>query len=236
MRVPAKQLLSCICYSSTNASFDLFPPICIDGYTVQLNSLPSADLFPPICIDGYTVQLNSLLWAGYLPVNGLNTVDELVTSPCPSASNSTDPNQLDRYSAWMVQERDFQMERAGSGSNPAANPVDVQPYFGVVIPGGGAPVRCYLGYNMSYLVEYKPNAVFSVDVCTRGYCQTDSTSWFLSDVDYPCVENRQGPLCGQCKPGLALTLTTTVRHSFPIEVYALYIFSLVILHMYVVCL
>ena len=192
MRIPTNQQLSCICYTRTDVSFDVLG-----------GSLLSE------CINGYTVELNSLLWAGLLPSDGAQSVDELTTTPCPTASNTTDPNSLDSFSAFLIRERARQNNRPGAQANPAANPTDVAPYLGLITPGGGAPVKCYTGYNMTDLVEFKSNAVFSVDLCTRGFCRADG-DWFLSAVTYPCVENRQGPLCGQCKPGLALTVTTTV--------------------------
>ena len=191
MRIPTDQQLSCICYTRTNVSFDVLG-----------GSLLSD------CIIGYTVELSSLLWAGLLPPDGEQSVNELTTIQCPSGSAS-DPNDLDSFAAFLIQERARQNNLTGARANPAANPTDVAPYLGLVTPGGGAPIKCYTGYNLTELVEFKPNAVFSVDLCTRGFCRADR-DWFLSDVTYPCVENRQGPLCGQCRPGLALTVTTTV--------------------------
>ena len=88
--------------------------------------------------------------------------------------------------------------------------VDVVPFEGVV-PGGGAPVKCYQGYNVSQLVDYVPPGEFSVEFCTRGYCRGNPlTTWYLADVNYPCAENREGLLCGQCKPGYAVTFYSTV--------------------------
>ena len=84
-------------------------------------------------------------------------------------------------------------------------------YEGGIVPGRGAPVKCYQGSNVSELVDYIPPGKFSIKFCTRGYCRGNPlSSWNLADVDYPCRENREGPLCGQCKSGYAVTLYSTV--------------------------
>ena len=91
-------------------------------------------------------------------------------------------------------------------------PVDVIPYFGPVDPGGGAPVKCFTE-NVSNVVEYTPDAVFSIELCSRGYCRGDSdSSWVVANESFPCAENRMGPLCGQCEPGYAVTLYSSVSY------------------------
>ena len=74
-------------------------------------------------------------------------------------------------------------------------------------------MKCFRGSNVSELVAFNEMAdsEFSIELCTRGYCRGDiRDDWYLVDDDYPCVEHREGPLCGQCKPGFALTLYSTV--------------------------
>jgi len=74
-----------------------------------------------------------------------------------------------------------------------------------------APVKCYQGNNVSELVDYIPLEEFSIKFCTRGYCRGNPlSSWNLANVDYPCRENREGPLCGQCKLRYTVTLYSTV--------------------------
>lgn len=89
-------------------------------------------------------------------------------------------------------------------------PIDVVPYFGLVDPGGGATVKCF-ELNVSEVVAYKSSAVFSIELCSRGYCRGDSqSSWVVANESFPCADNRMGPLCGQCKPGYAVTLYSSV--------------------------
>lgn len=187
-RIPDDQPLACQCFKTTDLNFG-----------------PNLDFYPAECIDGYTVELSGILWAGLIP-NDSNPITELPTVPCLNVSNTTDPLSLDTFSAWV---ESVIME---DGSNPAASPVDVVPYQGVIIPGGGAPVTCYENYTVDELVSFKPSGVeFTVDSCFRGFCNgTIETNWFLSDVNQPCVSDREGVLCGQCKKGLSITLTTTV--------------------------
>ena len=92
-------------------------------------------------------------------------------------------------------------------------PVDVVAYPGGVIPGGGAAVTCFNTSNVSSLVEFDAtdDGEFAIEFCTRGYCRGGpEDSWFLVDSDYPCIEHRQGVLCGQCEPGYSITMTSTV--------------------------
>ena len=187
-RIPAGQPLACQCFKSTDLDFG-----------------PNLDFYPTECVDGYTVQLSGILWAGLIP-NDSNPVVALPTAPCPNVSNSTDPLSLDTFSQWV------EAVAMADGSNPAASPVDVVPYQGVIVPGGGAPVTCYENYTIEELVGFRPSGVlFTVDLCSRGFCNgTMETDWYLSDVNQPCVSDREGVLCGQCKEGLSITLTTTV--------------------------
>ena len=61
---------------------------------------------------------------------------------------------------------------------------------GGIVPGGGAPVKCYQDNNVSELVDYIPLGEFSIEFRTRGYCHGNPlSSWNLADVDYPCREN-----------------------------------------------
>ena len=100
---------------------------------------------------------------------------------------------------------------AQGNSSASFDPLDVIPYADGLIPGGGAPVYCFNSTNVSELVDFRQAGEFSIEVCSRGYCRGDlRDSWFVANVDFPCVDNRQGPLCGQCKPGYAVTLYSTV--------------------------
>ena len=166
------------------------------------------------CIQGYTVNLNGLLWAGLIPLRNMTELNELpITSCYDSFSNET--AQSDSLTLLVTEARAKQLALLGSSQNPDANPIDVVPYQGGVVPGGGANVKCYANYTMDELVDFKITGEFSVDLCTRGYCRGDEeTSWYLSDVNYPCSENREGVVCGQCRAGLSLTLTTTVSFFF----------------------
>ena len=192
-RIPTSNPLACQCFIDSSVKFGL-----------------SVDYFTSDCIAGYTVNLNSLLWAGLIPVNS-SVLNEIPTTSCFTQPNASIILE-DTFSAWIKEARERQLEILGS-VDPDASPVDVVLYNGELMPGGGAPVKCYSNYTISELVEYKVNGEFSVDSCTRGFCRGNAeTSWYLSDIDYPCVENRQGTLCGQCKPGFSLTITNTVMN------------------------
>ena len=135
---------------------------------------------------------------------------------CPDISNDAVLIE-DGLTEWIMEER---AELVANGSKSISelsfNPVDVVPYEGDILPGGGAPIKCFEGQNVSQLVEFEPteDAEFSIEVCTRGYCKGDVRSnWYLVDVNYPCVVHREGPLCGECKPGYAVTLYSTVSTS-----------------------
>lgn len=158
------------------------------------------------CIGGYTVSLNGILWAGLIPYENSTQLNEIPTTSC--YTNRT--NQSDDGFTSLIKEIRERQQRL-LGSTQSSNPVDVVPYDKGLIPGGGAPVKCYLNYTIEELVNYQVNGEFSVDLCARGFCQGSSeTSWYLSDVNYPCSENREGVVCGRCKDGLSLTLTSTV--------------------------
>ena len=200
-RIPVNQPLACQCFSSESVTTRFL--------TRVLDT-------PHRCIAGYTVSLNSILWAGRIPVldSESNTAPPPVTIPCPVLPVNSTPVH-DPLTEWVMRNREInalssQNNGTGTSSSINSNPVDVVPFEGVV-PGGGAPVKCYQGYNVSQLVDYVPPGEFSVEFCTRGYCRGNPlTTWYLADVNYPCAENREGPLCGQCKPGYAVTLYSTV--------------------------
>ena len=91
-------------------------------------------------------------------------------------------------------------------------PVDVAPYEGHIVPGGGAQVNCFKTVNLSSIVNSQMNYQSVIYPCPAGYCQVNPTGiWIASDHNFPCVENRQGVLCGQCKEGFAVSPLTTVR-------------------------
>lgn len=193
-RIPIDQPLACQCYANTNTKFG-----------------EAVDFYKGQCIAGYTVELNGALWAGLIPPAN-SVIEELPTVPCLIPTNSSMLIH-DAVSAWIEAARQDQLQRVGATDDPDANPVDVVPYDGIIVPGGGAPVTCYANYSVSDLVDFNHNGEFSIDLCLRSFCQGNlQSSWYLSDVNYPCVENRQGPLCGQCKPGLSQTLTSTVSN------------------------
>jgi len=100
------------------------------------------------------------------------------------------------------------------GETIAANPIDVAPYLGVIRPGGGADIMCFNGYNISHLIEFQDKGEFFFDLCVGGYCKADMLDdWVLTDVRYPCKDNREGIFCGQCKPGYAVKPLTWVSIS-----------------------
>ena len=190
-RIPVHQPLACQCFIDSN---------------VQFSKL--VDKYDSYCIGGYTVNLNGILWAGLIP-NTTELIDLPTTSCFSSGINET--SQSDSLSILIEDARAQQLRVLGASQDPDGNPIDVIPYQGVVTPGGGAHVKCFSNYTIDELINFEANGEFSVDLCTRGFCTGNSeTSWYLSDVNYPCTENRQGVLCGQCKDGLSLTLTRTV--------------------------
>ena len=192
-RIPADQPLACQCFIDSNVQFSKM-----------------VDKYDSYCIGGYTVNLNGILWAGLIP-NATESVEMPTTSCYSSASNET--VQSDSLSVLLENARAQQLRVLGASQDPDDNPIDVIPYQGIVTPGGGAPVKCYSNSTIEELINFKVNAEFSVDLCTRGYCKGNTeTNWYLSDVNYPCTDTRHGVLCGQCKDGLSLTLTTTVSN------------------------
>ena len=193
-RIPTGQPLACQCFIDRN----------------RISLIPGGDATTTQCIQGYTVLISSVYWAGLIPMEtGSSPLPEV---PCPPVPSSPPPVDDGGYSDWV---RTSRFTDATNGNSGGFDPVDVVPGENGVIPGGGAPVVCYVTRNVSELIEYRPQGEFTVDVCTRGYCRGDARSaWFLSDVDYPCIENREGVLCGQCKEGFAVTVYTTVSHGW----------------------
>jgi len=97
------------------------------------------------------------------------------------------------------------------GEAVAGDPIDVASYLGFVVPGGGADIMCFKGYNISYLIEFQGKGEFFYDLCVGGFCKADLTDdWILTNVSYPCDDNREGIFCGQCKPGFAVKPLTWV--------------------------
>ena len=181
-RIPVDQPLACNCLNETG-------PV-----TSDLNQLALA--ISHNCIRGYTVQLNSILWAGLIP-RGNSAPLFPPSVPCPSLSPDFVPvtNELTTF---ILENR------------MTFDPVDVVTYERGVHPGGSGPIRCFHA-NVSELVSYKPDGEFTVEFCTRGYCRGDPrSSWFLSEEGYPCISEREGVLCGQCRSGFALTTYSTV--------------------------
>ena len=189
-RIPSSQPLSCQCYSPHSYG-------------------SAARFYQPSCINGYTVKLSSALWAGLIPT-GTSEIDKLPSVPCLTP-NSNDVLIEDSLTSLINEARERQLLTLGGAEDPNANPVDVIPFMGVILAGGGAPVTCYSNYTVDELVAFRPNGVFSVDYCHLGFCRGNPQSnWYLSDINYPCLETREGVLCGQCKPGLSQTVTATV--------------------------
>ena len=194
-RIPTDpyQPLACHCFSRETARV---------RFSKRIESLNSE------CIDGYTVQLSSSLWAGLIPEdNREGGASQFPPSvPCPYNNGTmTEPIQ-DNLTDTVNQYRQL-------SNNSLVNfaPIDVVPYMGIVEPGGGAPVKCFQ-LNTSDVVTFEPTAaVFSIELCSQGYCRGDArSSWVVANESFPCAENRMGPLCGQCKPGYAVTLYSSV--------------------------
>lgn len=191
-RIPESQPLACNCLNE----------IAPRPLRTRLNS--QALELTHTCIRGYTVQLNSILWAGLIPRDDLAPLHP-PTVFCPVVPPDATPvsNELTNY---------IMEARTNAVDSFIFDPVDVVRYEGGVHPGGRGPVRCFRGNNISELVAYRADGEFSVEFCTRGYCRGDLlSSWFLSDEDYPCISEREGLLCGQCRRGYALTTYSTVR-------------------------
>lgn len=189
-RIPADQPLACNCLNETGA-----PDV-----TSHLN--PQALAISHTCIRGYTVQLNSILWAGLLPHHSSAPLHP-PTVPCPEIPPDPMP-VTSRLTTFILE------ARANQTDSLLFDPVDVVTYEQGVHPGGRGPIRCFQG-NISELVVYKADGEFTVEFCTRGYCRGDLlSSWFTADEDYPCIAERRGVLCGQCRSGYALTTYSTV--------------------------
>lgn len=195
-RIPTNQPLACHCFSSSDA------PVRFSSRVLSYSHQ---------CINGYTIELNSLLWAGLIPTSNSGSNPSLYppTVPCPAIpSNATLVESS--FTSFVRESRRRTELMLGNGS-ARFDPLDVIPYANGLIPGGGAPVYCFDDTNVSRLVDFKREGEFSIEVCSRGYCRGDlRDSWFVANVDFPCVDNRQGPLCGQCTPGYAVTLYSTV--------------------------
>lgn len=203
-RIPLINPLACLCSIPSREVKEEIPHL-IPAFSDRTTSLPHS------CLNGYTVRLSSLLWAGYIPTG--ETHANLEAHPlniaCPDVpvpANTSYTSVDDRLGDWIARER---LLRVSLDSNP----VDVAPYPGNVTPGGGAPVRCFRANNTTSLVEFdaRDDGEFAVEFCTRGYCRGGpQDSWLLADVEYPCVEHREGVLCGQCEAGFSITMYSTV--------------------------
>ena len=171
-----------------------------------------SEFLPSECILGYTISLSGSLWAGLLSESG--DQDEMEGNPssipCPNfeGENISIADVQDSLTTFVLEQR--MMDNNSQIVRLNFDPVDVVPYNGIISPGGGAPVKCF-NLNVSEVVAYEPTALFSIEQCSQGYCQGDSsTTWQLANVSFPCAANRMGILCGQCKPGNAITLYSTV--------------------------
>ena len=97
------------------------------------------------------------------------------------------------------------------------SPVDVASYEGSIVPGGGAPVKCYSTANASQVIRYKNEQRQQTVIypCPAGYCKIDPSGvWTASNTNFPCVDKREGVLCGQCKEGFAVTPLSTVNDTY----------------------
>ena len=162
--------------------------------------------FPVECVQGYTVELSGALWAGFLPTDNSFTSLRPPIVDCPAIPINATPYQ-NRVTLLKLSQGQSNMD-----------PIDVILYDNSIIPGGGAPVTCFQGYSVEDMINYKPGGPFAVEYCFSSYCRGNSLStWYLANVAGPCVENREGPLCGSCKPGYALTLYSTVSQLFGVH-------------------
>ena len=191
-RIPRPQLLACNCITDKPCN----------------NQLKYDDTKNVDCILGYTIQFGGLHWAGIIPpVNSDHNALASLSSPCTPVSSTppfTDP--LTEWTAWAFSHDSNRSRQSAASEIVAANPIDVAPYLGFIKPGGGADIMCFTGINISDLVEFKDKGEFFYDLCVPGYCKAGITEyWIVTDVDYPCDNNREGILCGQCKPGYAVT-------------------------------
>ena len=198
-RIPTDQPLACQCLINDNSDITA-------SDNANIPAAAQSTALSIHCVRGYTVELTSLLWVGLIPV--ATSSPALPVVDCPSVPLNPPPIDDGNYTMFIRQSR---RTDSANGLQTSFDPVDVIPYEDGIIPGGGAPVICYSSMNVSELVNYEPPGDLAVNLCTRGYCRGDARSlWYLADVNYPCVENREGVLCGQCKPGFAVTLYTTV--------------------------
>ena len=196
-RIPVDpyQPLSCHCFSRETSRV---------RFSKRVESLNSE------CIDGYTVLLSSSLWAGLIPESNQGGASQFPPSvPCPYA-NETVTNGAEPIRDNLTDTVNLYRQISNNSLVNFA-PLDVVPYMGIVEPGGGAPVKCF-NFSTSDVVTFRPTAaVFSIELCSQGYCRGDARSnWVVANESFPCADNRMGPLCGQCKPGYAVTLYSSV--------------------------
>ena len=188
-RIPEDQPLACNCLNETGP------------HDIQTYLNPHTLSLPHTCIRGYTVELSGILWAGLIP-RGDSAPLYPPSVPCPVVPPDSQPitNPLTQFIL-------------AARANTTVDPVDVVTYERGVHPGGRAPVRCFHA-NITELVTYRPDGEFSLEFCTRGYCRGNQlSSWFVSDEEYPCISEREGVLCGQCRSGFAVTTYSTVSVS-----------------------
>ena len=171
------------------------------------------------CIRGYTIRFPGAYWAGIVPpVGGNHTTLTSMSSPCNTTSSAKHfTNNMTEWVSWTqnhehIYNRTRKRFRTIGSETIAANPIDVAPYVGKIIPGGGAEILCFNDIYISSLIEFPEKGEFFYDLCVPGYCKADITEdWIITDVNYPCDDNREGILCGQCKPGYAVKPQSWVR-------------------------
>jgi len=205
-RIPTPDVLSCDCIADGSCSY----------------RNPGYDIASPVdCILTYTIQFGGTYWAGMIPPTKgeRNTLMSLSSSCDTPPSSDVYTNSVTQWVAWTLM---HSSNRTRQLANPessisemeeaiANNPIDVAPYLGFIVPGGGADIMCFKGYNISYLIEFQDKGEFFYDLCVGGFCKADLTDdWILTNVSYPCEDNREGIFCGQCKPGFAVKPLTWV--------------------------
>ena len=192
-RIPTDpyQPLACHCYSRPDSP-------------VKFNSL--VETFPGNCIASYTIELRSILWAGFLPES--DTENLLLSENCPYPNDASEGTPIkDPLTDLIAYYKSINLTNS---SVLRFDPIDVVPYNGVIGPGGGAKVKCYRN-STSEIIAFESRRVFSIEVCGQGFCKGNATStWYVINESFPCMENRMGPLCGQCRPEYAQTLYSTV--------------------------
>ena len=189
-RIPQQQLLTCNCIADGSCNLHGYDPV--EGAT---------------CALGYTVAFSGINWAGIVPpVNGNHDTLKSISSPCTTVTAAMPfTSNLTKWATWEFNHASEGRTRSTGSEGVAANPIDVAPYFGIITPGGGADILCFNDINISNLIEFKDKGEFYYDLCVPGYCKADiEESWIITNVSYPCNDNREGVLCGQCKPGYAV--------------------------------